>query len=115
MQSQNRFLDDLAKMANGALATFVGVKDEIQAMVRQQVERMMASVDTVPREEFEAVKAMAAKARSEQERLEKRVAALEAKLDVRAPAASPAKKRNTAAANARTARSLAKSRRGKRR
>ena len=83
MQTTNRLLDDLARVANGAIATLVGVKDEIQAMVRQQVERVLANADAVPREEFEAVKAMAAKARSEQERLERRVAALEVTLNGR--------------------------------
>ena len=100
MQSKNRVLDDLARVANGAVSTLVGVKGEIEAMVRVQVERLLARFDLVERDEFDAVKAMAAKARAEQERLEKRVAALEAKLGVRAktpskaakPAARPRKK-----------------------
>lgn len=89
MQSKNRVLDDLARVANGAVSTLVGVKGEIEAMVRAQVERLLARFDLVERDEFDAVKAMAAKARAEQERLEKRVAALEAKLGVKAKAAKP--------------------------
>ena len=80
MQTSNRIFDDLARVANGAVTTIVGIKDEIEAVVRNQLEKMLAELDVVPREEFDAVKAMAAKARSEQERLEKRLAALEKKL-----------------------------------
>jgi BMFP domain-containing protein YqiC len=80
MQTGNRFFDDLAKMASGAASTVVGVKDEIEALVRQRVERLVADFDLVRRDEFEAVKAMAAKARAEQERLECRLAELETKL-----------------------------------
>ncbi len=92
MQSKNRVLDDLARVANGAVSTLVGVKGEIEAMVRAQVERLLARFDLVERDEFDAVKAMAAKARAEQERLEKRVAALEAKLGLKTKAPSKAAK-----------------------
>jgi len=78
MQTSNRILDDLARVANGAVSTLTGIKGELEAMIRHQLERILADRDTVPREEFEAVKAMAAKARAQQEKLEKRVAALEA-------------------------------------
>ena len=96
MQSTPRFLDDLARVANGAVSTMVGIKDEIEALVRQQIERFLAEADMVPRDEFDAVKAMAAKARGEQEKLEKRVGRLEAKLGVkstakRRPRAKPSK------------------------
>ena len=77
MQVSNRLLDDLAKVANGAVSTLVGVKDEIEALVRQRVDKLLADADLVPREEFEVVKAMVAEARTEQERLSKRLAALE--------------------------------------
>ena len=80
MQTQNPFLDDLARMAGGALGALSGLKAEIEALVRQQFERFMAGADMVPRDEFEAVRALAIKARSEQEDLEARIAALEAKL-----------------------------------
>jgi BMFP domain-containing protein YqiC len=80
MQTNNRLLDDLAKVAGGAAATLAGVRTEIKALVRQQAETLLLDMDLVPREEFEAMKAVAVKARTEQEKLEKRVAALEAKL-----------------------------------
>lgn len=80
MQTTNRLLDDLAKVASGAVSALTGVKQEIDALVRQRVERIIGGLDLVTREEFEAVKATAANARAEQERLEQRVAALEATL-----------------------------------
>ena len=80
MQTNNKILDDLAKVANGAVTTLVGVKDEVEATVRQQLERLLSDMDLVPREEFDAMKAVAIQARTEQEKLEKRVAALEASL-----------------------------------
>ncbi|MBK8173759.1 MAG: accessory factor UbiK family protein [Rhodospirillales bacterium] len=78
MQTSNRFFDDLAKVASGAASTFVGLKQEVEAIVRQQVERLVADFDLVRRDEFEAVKAMAANARAENDRLSARIAALEA-------------------------------------
>ena len=80
MQVDNRFLDDLARVANGAVGALSGVREEVEAMVRQRAERLLADMDLVSREEFEAVKAVAAKARLEQEALEDRVATLEAAL-----------------------------------
>ncbi len=80
MQTGNRFFDDLAKVASGAASTVVGVKQELDAMVRQRIERLVADFDLVRRDEFEAVKAMAANARAEQERLERRLSELEAKI-----------------------------------
>ncbi len=80
MQSQNRFFDDLARVAAGALGTLSGVKSEVEARLREQLENVLAGMDLVSRDEFEAVKAMAAKARSEQEDLAKRVVELEARL-----------------------------------
>jgi len=80
MQSQSRFFDDIARMANGAVGALSGVRGEIEARVRDQLERILAGMDLVSREEFEAVKAMAAKARDEQEVLLARVAELESRL-----------------------------------
>lgn len=57
-----------------------GIKGEIEALIRQRMDSIVADMDLVPRDEFDAVKAMAAKARTEQEKLEKRVAELEARL-----------------------------------
>jgi hypothetical protein len=80
MQTQNPFLDDLAKMAQGLVGGLSGLKHEIDTRVREQFERILARMDLVTREEFEVVKAMAAKARAEQEAMAARLAALEAKL-----------------------------------
>jgi BMFP domain-containing protein YqiC len=80
MQSNSRILDDLTKVAGGAVSTLAGLKAEIDGLVRQRIERLFLKADMVPRDEFDAVKAMAAKARAEQERLEQRLQALEARL-----------------------------------
>ena len=79
MQSQNRVFDDLARLAAGAMGALSGVKDEVEARLREQLERLLAGMNLVDRDEFEAVKAMAAKARAEQEDLAARLAALEAR------------------------------------
>ena len=86
MQTQNRLLDDLARVATGALGAFSGMRDEVETRLREQFERVLGRMNLVTREEFDAVKAMAAKARAAQEALEKRVAALEARLAGRSPA-----------------------------
>lgn len=80
MQSSNRLLDDLAKVASGAASAVAGMRDEIEGLVRQRVERLVSDLDLVGRDEFDVAKAMAARARAEQEKLEQRVAALEAAL-----------------------------------
>lgn len=93
MQTENRLLDDLARVAGGAFGALAGIRTEIEDMVKQRLERLLADLDHVPREEFDAVKAMAEKARLEQEALERRVAALEAAL---AEAQKPHAKTRTA-------------------
>jgi BMFP domain-containing protein YqiC len=80
MQTQNPFLDDLAKMAQGLVGGLSGLKHEIDTRVREQFERILGRMDLVTREEFEVVKAMAAKARMEQEAMAARLAELEARL-----------------------------------
>jgi len=80
MQTQNRFFDDLARVAAGAMGTLTGMKSEVESRVREQFERVLAGMDLVSRDEFEAVKAMAAKARTEQEDLQRRVTALESQI-----------------------------------
>jgi BMFP domain-containing protein YqiC len=80
MQTDNRLLDDLAKVASGALGTLQGVKGEVTARLRDQFERVLANLDLVTREEFDAVKAMAAAARGENEAMAARLEALEAQL-----------------------------------
>ena len=96
MQSQNRFFDDLARVAAGAMGTLSGVKSEVETRIREQLERVLAGMDLVSREEFEAVKAMAAKARSEQEDLQKRVAKLESQLAALETGSSPTAVETTA-------------------
>ena len=80
MQSQSRFFDDLARVAAGAAGAISGVRGEIEARARDQLERVLAGMDLVSREEFEAARAMAAKARDEQEKLLRRVEELETRL-----------------------------------
>ncbi|HYM74113.1 MAG TPA: accessory factor UbiK family protein [Stellaceae bacterium] len=80
MQSQNRIFDDIARVAGGAVGALSGVRGEIEARLRDQLERVLAGMNLVSREEFDAVKAMAAKARIEQEGLLRRIAELEARL-----------------------------------
>ncbi|MGE0254289.1 MAG: accessory factor UbiK family protein [Alphaproteobacteria bacterium] len=95
MQTKGRVFDDMARVAGGAAGVVTGLRAEIEALVRGRVERLMGQFDLVPREEFEAVKELAATARREQETLAKRVAALEAQLGLAAPKAArrtPAKK-----------------------
>lgn len=96
MQTQNRLLDDLARVASGALGVAAGMRGEIEARLRDQFERILARMDLVTREEFDAVKAMAAKARAEQEQMQERLAALEAA--VSAARTKPARKRGGTAA-----------------
>ena len=91
MQSQKRIFDDIAKVAGGALGALGSLKQEIETLVFQRVERFIADRDLVSREEFEAVKAMAAKARAEQEIL---IARIE-KLEKTAPVESKGRSKST--------------------
>ena len=77
MQTDNPIIDDIAKLASGAAGTLHGMRQEIEAAVRARIERLAGEMDLVPREEFEVVRAMAQKAREENEALIARVAALE--------------------------------------
>lgn len=77
MQSQNRFFDDLSKVATGAVGTIAGIGRELEQMIRNRVKEMVGGLDLVSREEFEAVKALAANARAEVESLKARLDALE--------------------------------------
>ena len=80
MQTGKRVLDDLARVAAGAAGAAGAVRDEMESMARNRLQQLLDSMDLVRREDFEAVQAMAQNARMEQERLEARVAALEARL-----------------------------------
>lgn len=79
-QTDNPFLDGLAKFFTDAAGAAQSLRAEIDTFVKQRMERLVADMDFVPREEFDAVREMAAKARAENERLEARIAALEARL-----------------------------------
>ncbi len=92
MQSQSKLFDDLARVANGAVSTLMGMKEEIDALVQQRFERFIANADLVPRDEFDAVKTMAANAREENERLAERIAGLEAQV-AKLSKPAPARKR----------------------
>lgn len=80
MQSDNRIFDDFVKVINGAAGTFAGMAREGEAAARERFRSFVGGMDFVSRDEFEAVKAMAAAARDENEALKARIDALEAKL-----------------------------------
>ena len=81
MQTRNRFFDDIAKVATSAAGTLTGMKGEIEHIVRHKVESFINSMNLVTREEFEVTSAMIAKARENQEKLEKKVKVLESKIN----------------------------------
>ncbi len=90
-QTQNRLLDEIARMFTNAAGAAQGVRQEVETLLRSQAERLVADLNLVPREEFEVVRAMAQLAREENETLKARVAALEARpaRKSRAPKAAP--------------------------
>ena len=77
-QTSNRIFDDFAKLMTDAVGAAEGMKQEAQNLFKSQGERFLRDMDVVTREDFEAVKAMAQKAREENDALSKRIAALEA-------------------------------------
>jgi BMFP domain-containing protein YqiC len=82
--AQNRLLDDFARLFTDAAGMAQGVRREAEGVVKAQFERLIRDMDVVSREEFEAVREMAILAREQNERLEARITALEAKLGVKA-------------------------------
>lgn len=80
MQTRNRFLDDIAKLATSAAGLANGVREEIELIVRNQIARIREEMDTIPREEFEVVREMAETARLTNDALSARIDALEARL-----------------------------------
>jgi len=92
MQTSNRILDDMARVASGAVSAVTGLKGDAEGILRRQMEKLLADMDLVTREEFDAVKAMAANARAEQEKLQARVAELEGQLQARVKTRKPTKK-----------------------
>ncbi|MGE4323655.1 MAG: accessory factor UbiK family protein [Sphingobium sp.] len=79
MQSENRLFDDLAKLVNGAAGTIAGVGREFESNAREKAREWVGGLDFVSREEFDAVKALAAAAREEVDMLKARIDALEGK------------------------------------
>ncbi|OYX66174.1 MAG: hypothetical protein B7Y88_04560 [Sphingomonadales bacterium 32-64-17] len=80
MQSQNPIIADFVKLANSAAGTLAGMSREARDNAREKMKETLGGLDFVSREEFDAVKDMAAKAREENDALAARIAALEAKL-----------------------------------
>jgi BMFP domain-containing protein YqiC len=91
MQSENKLFDDLVKMVNGMAGTVAGMGREAESSARERFREWVGGVDFVSREEFEAVKAMAAAARDENEALKARIAALESRPTAKAKAAPKAR------------------------
>jgi BMFP domain-containing protein YqiC len=87
VEPRGRILDDFARLVTDAAGVAQGVRREAETLARAQLDRLITSIDLVSREEFEAVRDMAARARAENEALEKRIVALEAKLGASAAAA----------------------------
>ncbi|WP_170357147.1 accessory factor UbiK family protein [Ruegeria arenilitoris] len=81
MQTRNKFLDDMSQLMTNAMGVAQGAREEAETAMKSLVDRWLADRDFVTREEFDAVRAMAQKAREENAALEARIAALETKLD----------------------------------
>jgi BMFP domain-containing protein YqiC len=81
-QTNNRLLDEMARLMNDAAGVAEGARREVQTFMRSQAERILRDMDVVTREEHEAVKEMAARAREENERLAARLAEVEKKLGI---------------------------------
>ncbi len=77
-QTSNRFFDELARLITDAAGTAQGMRKEVETVLRSQGERLLNEMDIVQREEFEAVRRMAEKAREENDRLAERIRRLEA-------------------------------------
>jgi BMFP domain-containing protein YqiC len=84
-QTSNRLLDEMARLMNDAASVAQGVKREAEGVFRSQMERFVAELDLVKREDFDVVREMAAQARAENEALKKRIEALEGMLGERTP------------------------------
>ena len=91
MQTNSRIFDDIARLASGALGTAQGVKTEWDNLLHQRMERMIANMDLVPREEFDAIKAMVVSLSETVEKQQAQIAALEKKIASPRKAATPRK------------------------
>ncbi len=92
MQKDSRFFDDIARMASGAAGTFTDLKREMEGMVMDKVEKILARMNLVRREEFEVVRSLAETARAEQEKLMQKLAQLEKALESQGSKSTVAKK-----------------------
>jgi len=79
MQTRNKMLDDISQLMTNAMGVAQGARDEAETAMKSMMDRWLADRDFVTREEFDAVRAMAQKAREENEALKTRLDALEAK------------------------------------
>jgi BMFP domain-containing protein YqiC len=86
--TSSRFFDEISKLMTNATGAAQGVRKEVDGLVQAQVERVLNNVNVVKREEFDVVRDMVEKARAENERLERRIAELESKLQPNTPEAS---------------------------
>lgn len=91
-QTNSRFLDEIARLMNDAAGVAQGVRREFDTLFRTQAERMLRDLDVVKREEFEAVKDMASRAREENDALKARIEALEAKIAKAGRGSKPSEK-----------------------
>jgi BMFP domain-containing protein YqiC len=96
MQTRNPLLDDLAKVLGGAMGTMGGLREGVEARIKDRLAQLLAGMDLPSREDFEAVKEMAAKARAGEEALQARVAALEARIQALEGQVAPGNGQNPA-------------------
>ncbi len=94
MQPNNPIFDDLARVASGALNAVGGVREEVEARIKEQFQRWLGDMDLVTREEFEVVREMAQKAREENEALAAKVKTLEAALKTSSKKPNPRPAKN---------------------
>ena len=83
MQTRGKIFDDIAKVTSGAVSTLSGIKQEVENLVHEKIERILINADMVSRDEFEVIKAMIAKARINQEESEKRIIELEKQIIIK--------------------------------
>lgn len=81
MQANSKLIDDFARVTTGMLGVAAGVRSEAEAAVKARLQGLLADMDLVTREEFEVVRAMAAKARDEQETLAAQLAEIRQRLE----------------------------------
>ncbi|MEM6683484.1 MAG: accessory factor UbiK family protein [Pseudomonadota bacterium] len=94
MSTKNPFVEDFAKVASSAMSTFSGLRDEAQSAMRARFDAMLADMDMITRDEFDAVRAMAIKAREENDALRAELEALKSKIP--AAKAKPAPRKTAA-------------------